>query len=131
MKKNSNLISGIFLSLATLFLLSMYASEYINGLEIGITDVMIFVLLLTSWFQFFTWGSDKKVQKDELGKKVANNSAKLSYHILTGSLFIVWIIDRIVFVRKNEFGNVSLFIALCLATILFPIIQFFSARKYI
>lgn len=130
MKKSTKLISGIFLFSVTLFLVSMYITDYMNGFEIRITDVVVFVLLLSSWFQFFTWGSDTKVQKDELGKNISNTSAKLSYFILTGSLFILWVIDRITFVRKNEFGNVSLFIALCLAITIFPIIQFFVSRKY-
>ncbi|WHY85908.1 hypothetical protein QNH39_25585 [Neobacillus novalis] len=130
MKKSTKLICGIFLFLVTLFLVTMYITDYMNGLKIGISDVVVFVLLLSSWLHFFTWGSDPKVQKDELGKNISNTSAKLSYFILTGSLFMLWVIDRITFVRKNEYGNVSLFIALCLAMMLFPIIQFFISRKY-
>lgn len=57
----------------------MYVTDYMNGLKIGITDVVVFLLLLLSWIQFFTWGSDPKVQKDELGKTVSNTSAKLNY----------------------------------------------------
>lgn len=130
MNKRANVIGALFLSGVTLFFIFMYATEYMNGLEIGLTDVMIFVLLLTSWFQFLTWGSDTKVQKDELGEKVSMISARLSYFILTGSLFLLWIIDRMIFIRKNEFGNQTLFAALCLALIIFPLIQFITARKY-
>lgn len=129
MEIRTKLISGLFLFLVTLFLVTMYITDYMNGYNTGITDVLIFVLILLSWLQFFTWG-DPKVQKDELGKSVSNTSAKLSYFILTGSIFVLWVIDRITFARENEFGNVSLFIALCFAVMLFPIIQFFISRKY-
>ncbi|MDG5471442.1 hypothetical protein P6709_06760 [Jeotgalibacillus sp. ET6] len=131
MNKNTKLIGGTFLFLVTLFLITMYITDYMNGLKIGLTDVFVFVLLLASWFQFMTWGSDPKVQKDELGKNVSTTSAKLSYFILTGCLFILWIIDRVSFVSNNEFGNVPLFIALCFAVMLFPVIQFFLSRKYV
>lgn len=130
MKKNMKLISGIFLFAVTLFLVVMYVTDYLNGLEIGITDVLVFLLLLSAWFQFFTWGSDPNVQKDEMGKSISNTSAKLSYFILTGSIFILWVADRMTSAHTGEFGNLYLFIALCFAVMLFPITQFFVARKY-
>lgn len=130
MKKNTKLISGFFLLTVTIFLSLMYITDYMNGMNIRITDVIVLLLILSTWFQFFTWGSDSKVQKDELGKSISSTSAKLSYFILTGSIFILWVIDRISFERTNEFGNISLFIALCFAVMLYPITQFFIAKKY-
>lgn len=130
MKKNTKLISGFFLLTVTIFLSSMYITDYMNGMNIRITDVIVLLLILSTWFQFFTWGSDSKVQKDELGKSISSTSAKLSYFILTGSIFILWVIDRISLERTNEFGNISLFIALCFAVMLYPITQFFIAKKY-
>lgn len=130
MNKKLNILTAIFLAASTLFLLVMYVTDYMNGVEIGLTGVMVIVLLVMSWLQFLTWGSDTKVQKDELGEKIAMISARLSYYTLTGILFLLWIIDRIVFVRRNEFGNETLFAALCLSIVLFPVIQFFTARKY-
>ncbi|WP_033542958.1 hypothetical protein [Planococcus sp. CAU13] len=130
MKKSMKLIGGMFLFVVTLFLVAMYVTDYMNGMEIGITDVLVFLLLLSSWFQFFTWGSDPKVQKDEMGKSIFNTSAKLSYFILTGSIFTLWVVDRMTSADTGEFGNLYLFIALCFAVMLFPIIQFFVARKY-
>lgn len=130
MNKKANILTAIFLVASTLFLLVMYVTDYMNGVGIGLTGVMVIVLLVMSWLQFLTWGSDTKVQKDELGEKIAMISARLSYFILTGSLFLLWIVDRIVFIRRNEFGNETLFAALCLAIVLFPVTQFFTARKY-
>lgn len=130
MKKNTKLISGFFLLTVTIFLSSMYVTDYMNGMNIRITDVIVLLLILSTWFQFFTWGADSKVQKDELGKSISSTSAKLSYFILTGSIFILWVIERISLERTNEFGNISLFIALCFAVMLYPITQFFIAKKY-
>jgi magnesium-transporting ATPase (P-type) len=108
----------------------MYITDFKNGYSIGVTGVIGIVVVLTSIFQFATWGFDRKVQKDEMGKKVATISAKTSYHILTISLFVLWVADRIIFVRRNDFGNISLFAAICLSLVIFPIVQFFSARQY-
>ncbi|MBA4493352.1 hypothetical protein ACFO25_04165 [Paenactinomyces guangxiensis] len=129
-KNRSNIAIIIILGSISIFLAIMYIADFINGMSIEVSDIIVWVLLLTSWFQFLTWGSDNKIQKDEMGKQIAATSAKISYHILTGSLFLLWILDRIIFVRKNEFGNISLLAALCLAIVIFPVIQFFIARRY-
>ncbi|MBX9993590.1 MULTISPECIES: hypothetical protein [Priestia] len=126
-----NYILGIVVLLSfAFFLITMYITDFKNGYSIGVTGVIGIVVVLTSIFQFATWGLDRKVQKDEMGKKVATISAKTSYHILTISLFVLWVADRIIFVRRNDFGNISLFAAICLSLVIFPIVQFFSARQY-
>ncbi|MGG0479131.1 hypothetical protein ABE039_14080 [Priestia megaterium] len=126
-----NYILGIVVLLSfAFFLITMYIIDFKNRYSIGVTGVIGIVVVLTSIFQFATWGFDRKVQKDEMGKKVATISAKTSYHILTISLFVLWVADRIIFVRRNDFGNISLFAAICLSLVIFPIVQFFSARQY-
>ncbi|MFP7487886.1 hypothetical protein SFC65_27440 [Priestia filamentosa] len=129
-EKKGYLIAGIFLAVISLGMIGLYISDYIIDKSLNVSSVVGFILILIAWFQFTTWGSDKKVQKDEMGKKVAAISAQTSYYVLTALLFLLWIADRIVFVRKNDFGNVSLFVALCCSLVIFPIIQFFSARRY-
>ncbi|WP_454844765.1 hypothetical protein [Priestia megaterium] len=97
-----NYILGIVVLLSfAFFLITMYITDFKNGYSIGVTGVIGIVVVLTSIFQFATWGFDRKVQKDEMGKKVATISAKTSYHILTISLFVLWVADRIIFVRRN------------------------------
>ncbi|KYG30793.1 hypothetical protein ACU3L3_14130 [Priestia endophytica] len=128
--RKNNIVGGIILAMLSLFLLTMYTTDFITGTKLNVNHVIGMVLVVVAWFQFITWGSDKKVQKDEMGKKIATNSAKVSYYILTISLFLLWILDRMVFLRKNDFGNISLFAALCLALVVFPVVQFFSARRY-
>lgn len=123
-------LAGVFLGCVTLFLIAMYVTVYLNEVQFELTDVVVFVLLLTSWFHFFTWGADTKVLKDELGRVVSNKSASISYHVLTTALFVLWILDRILFVRKNEFGNEMLFVALCFALVIYPLIQLIVSKKY-
>ncbi|MDH2364077.1 hypothetical protein [Priestia megaterium] len=130
-KERLNYLLGIgLLGIITLFAVSMYTTDLMNGLGLGTNGVLGIVVLLIAWIQFITWGTDKRAQKDEMGKKIANVSAKISYHTLTISLFLLWVIDRIIFVRKNDFGNISLFAAVCLSMVIFPIVQFISSRKY-
>ncbi|MFP7177030.1 hypothetical protein [Priestia filamentosa] len=128
--RKNNIVGGVILAMLSLFLLTMYTTDFITGTKLNVNHVIGMVLVVVAWFQFITWGSDKKVQKDEMGKKIVTNSAKVSYYILTISLFLLWILDRMIFLRKNDFGNISLFAALCLALVVFPVVQFFSARRY-
>lgn len=124
-----NYISRTIISLIFI-LFTVYITDFKNGPSLGLSGVIGIVAVLTILFQFATWGFDRKVQKDEMGKKVATISAKTSYHILTISLFVLWVADRIIFVRRNDFGNISLFAAICLSLVIFPVVQFFSARRY-
>jgi len=128
-KKNYVLATIILLSCAFV-LFTIYITDFKDGVRLGVTGVIAIVGVITTLCQLATWGFDRKVQKDEMGKKIATMSAKRSYHILTMSLFVLWILDRIIFLRKNDFGNISLFAAFCLALVIFPIVQFFSSRRY-
>jgi len=128
-KKNYVLATIILLSCAFV-LFTIYITDFKDGVRLGVTGVIAIVGVITTLCQLATWGFDRKVQKDEMGKKIATMSAKRSYHILTISLFVLWVLDRIIFLRKNDFGNISLFAAFCLALVLFPIVQFFSSRRY-
>ncbi|MEH7589488.1 hypothetical protein V7247_22260 [Priestia megaterium] len=128
-KKNYVLATIILLSCAFV-VFTIYITDFKDGVRLGVTGVIAIVGVITTLCQLATWGFDRKVQKDEMGKKIATMSAKRSYHILTISLFVLWILDRIIFLRKNDFGNISLFAAFCLALVIFPIVQFFSSRRY-
>ncbi|MDC7783978.1 hypothetical protein [Priestia megaterium] len=128
-RKNYVLATIILLSCAFV-LFTIYITDFKDGVRLGVTGVIAIVGVITTLCQLATWGFDRKVQKDEMGKKIATMSAKRSYHILTISLFVLWILDRIIFLRKNDFGNISLFAAFCLALVIFPIVQFFSSRRY-
>ncbi|MFC7439734.1 hypothetical protein [Laceyella putida] len=127
---SSSVIGGMVLGLISLVLIGLKVTDHLSGDPFEIADIMIFVLLFVAWMQLFTWGIDLKMQKDEMGKQIAYRSATISYNVAAIGLFVLWIIDRIVFMRKEDFGNVSLFAALCFVLVLNPLVQFFVARKY-
>jgi hypothetical protein len=129
MKKINKFII-ILLGAVSLFILGDYVVEFIEKGRVSFSAVTVLLLLFFGWMEIFTWGHDKQAAKDEMGKQIAMKSAKISYYLVISGLFLLWIIDRIVFVRSNEFGNISLLIGLCLALMIHPIVQFFLTRKY-
>ena len=94
------------------------------------TYIMGFVLALMVVIEGFTWDMDFKRQKDEMGKKIAGESAKITHYVLVVSLYFMWIGDRILFSRVNDFGNTTLFFALCFALVLYPVVCLIVSRKY-
>lgn len=100
------------------------------GQPVSTGDLVSILVALTSLAQFATWGFDSKAQRDEMGQLISAKSAKLSYYLLVIALFLLWIVDRIVFLRKEDLGNATLFFALCLSLVLHPIVEFFHARRY-
>ncbi|MFP3729158.1 hypothetical protein U8V72_28660 [Priestia filamentosa] len=67
--RKNNIVGGIILAMLSLFLLTMYTTDFITGTKLNVNHVIGMVLVVVAWFQFITWGSDKKVQKDEMGKR--------------------------------------------------------------
>ncbi|KPV58993.1 hypothetical protein QJ48_13695 [Paenibacillus sp. A3] len=120
---------SIFVAATLVFFAVMAIKDYMNG-TIGTSSVTSVVVALAICLQFLTWGTDRKAQQDEMGKIIAAKSAKISYHILTVALFAFWIADRIVFVRKDDFGNLSLFLTLCFCLVLYPVVQLFYVRRF-
>ncbi|MCO4852717.1 hypothetical protein [Bacillus vallismortis] len=100
----------------------------IEGATFSATEWLLLISLLVAWSQIFTWKSKKEVKKDEMGKQIIKNSAHTSYHIVIVTLFILWIID---FFFINNGTNYTLFIALCVAYITHPVIQFIQVKKHI
>jgi hypothetical protein len=98
------------------------------GEEFGVTEYLVIIALLVAWGEFFTWGTHREVQQDEMGKMIIKNSANISYYVVFYALLILWIID-IFFVSKGE--NITLFIALCIAYLTKPIIQLFLVKRHL
>lgn len=104
--------------------------KYSSGEPVTTSDLISIPILLMSFMQLVTWGLDSKAQRDEMGQQISLKSAMISYYLLVIALFLLWIADRIVFVRKDDLGNMTLFFALCLSLVLHPIVEFFHARRY-
>ena len=114
----------------TSYLIGTSILNYLNGENVSITNIISSVFLIMIIIEGLTWDMDFKVQKDEMGKKIASQAAMISYYILIISMFLIWIIDRIVFMRANDFGNITLFFTLCFTMILYPLVAFIVSRKY-
>lgn len=127
--KKSQLFSLIFLVLITLYFGGTLASySLIEGATYGVTEILLIIALVASWGQFFTWGTRAEVQKDEMGKEIIKRSAHMSYHIVFAALLVLWVVDFF-FLSKGE--NYTLFIALCIAYITYPIIQFVLVKRHV
>ncbi|MFE5322566.1 hypothetical protein ACFQ88_28190 [Paenibacillus sp. NPDC056579] len=105
-------------------------TKYSTGEPVTTSDLISIPILLMALMQLITWGLDSKAQRDEMGRQISAKSANISYYMMVVALFLLWIVDRIVFVRKDDLGNVTLFFALCLSLVLQPVVEFFLARRY-
>lgn len=130
--KNKSLYSVvvIVMGLFLLYIAGKTIFDYINGEPPSLSDLISIPILIMSIMQVKTWGFDQKAQKDEMGQMITNTSAKISYFILIVFLFLFYIADRIIFMRKDELGNLSLLVALFFALALLPIVEFIVAKRY-
>ncbi|MFJ8071489.1 hypothetical protein ACIQZD_21475 [Peribacillus sp. NPDC096447] len=65
--------------------------------------------MLTTIFQLATWGFGRKVQKDQWVRKLPQQvQNKLSY--LNNFLFVLWILDRIIFLEKKMILEIYLYL---------------------
>ncbi|MGV2942552.1 hypothetical protein AB5I83_23620 [Mesobacillus sp. LC4] len=124
-----DLVGLLFLIAITMFFGGTLLSYIvIDGATYGVTEFLLIIALVVAWGQFFTWGTRKEVQRDEMGKQIIKSSAYVSYYVVFYSLLILWVVDFF-FISKG--GNFLLFIALCLAYITYPIIQFVLVKRHI
>jgi magnesium-transporting ATPase (P-type) len=114
----------------TSYLLGESIISYMNGESVSIAFIISAVLLIMLIIEGLTWDMEFKVQKDEMGKSIASQAAKISYYILIISMFIIWVVDRMIYMRSNDFGNFTLFLTLCFTMILYPLVAFIVSRKY-
>lgn len=123
-------VVGLILMLAVTLYFGATLVSYvkIENAEFGVSEILLIISIVVGWVQFFTWHARKDVKKDELGKKIIRDSAYLSHQIVFGSLFVLWIIDFF-FINKGQ--NFTLFIALAISYITYPIVQFVHVKKYL
>lgn len=126
--RTKDIIGLIVLIMITGYFGVTLLSYFKIGEEFGVTEYLVIIALLVAWGEFFTWGTHREVQQDEMGKMIIKNSANISYYVVFYALLILWIID-IFFVSKGE--NITLFIALCIAYLTKPIIQLFLVKRHL
>lgn len=120
--------SLIFLAAITIYFGGTLISySIIEDATYGVTEILLMIAIVVAWGQFFTWHTRNEVKKDEMGKQIIRNSAYMSYHIVFAALLILWAVD---FFFINRGVNYTLFIAVCIAYITYPIVQFIQVKKY-
>lgn len=125
----SEISSLIFLLVITIYFGGTLISyTRIEGATYGVTEILLIIGIVVAWGQFFTWHTRKEVKKDEMGKQIIQKSAYVSYHIVFVALLILWVID---YFFINNGVNYTLFIALCIAYLTYPLVQFIQAKKYL
>ncbi|WP_163528069.1 hypothetical protein [Halobacillus ihumii] len=121
-------IGSIVLSIVTLFFLGLYVVDFLNDSEGQTADILIWVVIILTFFNSATWGSDSKTQKDEMGQQIKNKSGKISYYILTVFVFVLWFVYSQI--NESDLGSIFLLSAFCIGVITFPIVQFLVARRF-
>ncbi|QHS23783.1 hypothetical protein GWK91_12860 [Virgibacillus sp. MSP4-1] len=119
---------GTVLSLIIMVLLGLYIVDFINDPDGQTADILIWMIVIVTFFHSATWGSDKKAEKDEMGQRIKNESGKISYYILTVFLFVLWFVYNQM--TESTLGSIFLLSAFCIGVILFPLVQFVIAKKY-
>ncbi|MFB4166864.1 hypothetical protein [Virgibacillus sp. JSM 102003] len=126
--KKLKVLAGIILSLIILLLLGLYIVDFINDSDGQTADILIWIIIIVTFFHSATWGNDSKVQKDEMGRQIQNISGKISYYILTVFLFVLWFVYSQL--NETDLGSIFLLSAFCIGVITFPIVQFVVSRRF-
>lgn len=100
------------------------------GETVGFNEIFIISLLFMIFLSAITWGTKKNkdgiVLEEELGQRITEKSAKISYYILIVVIFGAIFADKLI----NETINIFLLLILGIAMVLLPFVEHLVARKY-
>ncbi|MFS0576200.1 hypothetical protein AB1K83_11235 [Sporosarcina sp. 179-K 3D1 HS] len=123
-------IGGIIFGTATLGVIIFTIYKLVAGKEIGFNEIGSIGVLLMMYFSAITWGTKEEkdgiLQEEELGQRITEKSAKISYFVLLVFILIAVAADQFV----NGASNIFLLIILGLAMCTLPFVEFLMARKY-
>lgn len=127
---NKRKIGAIIFGIATLIAIGYTIYKGATGKDVGFNEIMTIATLLMMFLSAVTWGDpDEKengLQKDELGRKIMEESSKISYFILMFIILIAVASDQFV----NGTVNIFLLAVLGFAMITLPFVEFLVAKKY-
>lgn len=127
---NSRKLGGLIFGIATLIVIGLTISKVASGENIGFNEIITISILLMMYFSAITWGT--KGQNDgirpdeELGKRITERSAVISYYVLIVFILAAVALDQWLYGTSN----ILLLILLGLAMMMLPFVQFLVARKY-
>ncbi|BAQ09082.1 hypothetical protein OXB_0610 [Bacillus sp. OxB-1] len=123
-------LGGLIIGTATLVVIIFTIYKLFAGKEVGYNEIMTIGVLLMMYFSAITWGTkedkDGILQEEELGQRITEKSAKISYFVLLVFILIAVAADHFV----NGSSNIFLLIILGLAMCTLPFVEFLMARKY-
>src|SRR5690625_6471293 len=103
--KKLKVLTGIVLSVITLLFLGLYIIDFLNDSENPAPDILLWVVVILTFFYSATWGVDSKAEEDEMGQQIKNISGKISYYILITFLFVLCI----VYIKLNLYDLVNIY----------------------
>lgn len=126
----SRRIGAIILGIAILIVFGFSIYKLAVGKEIGFNEIIAIATLTMVFFSSITWGTKEEkdgiLQEEELGQRITEKSAKLSYYLLLLFILIAVSADKMI----NGTTNIFLVLILGLAMIIHPIIEYFYSKKY-
>lgn len=127
---HTRLMGGLIIGSAITVVLSFTIYKITTNQEVGFNEISTLSILLMAFFSAITWGGEKEkdgiLQNEELGKKITEQSLKISYYILVVVLLIAVFIDYSI----NGIYNILLVGILGIAMFLLPFVQFIVSRRY-
>lgn len=121
---------AIVFGVLTLGAIATSIFRMIDGRDAGFNEIVMIAMFTMLFLSALTWGGKDEKDgiyiDDELGRKITEKAAKMSYHLL------VVIILFAVAIEKLVYGTVNIFLLLVLGIgmILLPAVEFVVARKY-
>lgn len=123
-------IGAIIIGLAALIVIIYTIYKVLAGQEVGFNEIIVIATLVMMFFSAITWGNkwekDGIYQDEELGQRITEKSAKISYFILLVVILLAVGLDQWV----NGTVNMFLLAVLGLGMIILPMVEYFVARKY-
>lgn len=121
-------IGGCAFGITTLVIIGFTIYKSMSGQEVGFIDISSIGIAMWGFFSAITWGNKREkngiLQEEELGKKITEESSKISYFLLTFFIFIMVLIDKYL----NSY--ISLLILLTLSMVTLPFVEFIISKKY-
>lgn len=127
---SSRKIGGILIGTATLGVIIFTIYKLIAGKEIGFNEIGSIGILLMMYFSAITWGTKEEkdgiLQEEELGQRITEKSAKISYFVLLVFILLAVAAEQLLYGSSNIFLLIILGLAMCTL----PFVEFLVARKY-
>ena len=127
LKKISIYVSGI----TTLIFVAFTIYKSLSGEKIGFSDIVSIIIILPMFISAITWGNKNEdngiLEKEELGKKITEESCKISYFLLTVFILVAFTVDNIIS------GNINILLSILagLSMVTLPLIEFIISKKYL